>query len=116
MATNGSFLLNTIISTTSTSKRMDNIRSFTFGSMDYIVFVLLLCVSSAIGVYFGFFSKSKNTTDEYLMGGKKMKSFPIAISLVARLVKKLRIILKELKNIFLRESYFKECTIMPVRT
>ncbi|XP_053962139.1 sodium-coupled monocarboxylate transporter 1 [Anastrepha ludens] len=58
-------------------------RSFTFGTADYIVFVCMLAASAAVGVYFGFFSKSKNTTDEYLMGGKRMKTIPIAISLIA---------------------------------
>jgi len=62
----------------------DSMTSFTFGTIDYIVFVLMLLTSASIGVYFGFFSKSKNTTDEYLMGGKKMKTIPIAISLIAR--------------------------------
>lgn len=57
---------------------------FSFGPVDYIVFAIMLMVSAGIGVYFGFFSKSKNTTEEYLMGGKKMKTLPIAISLVAR--------------------------------
>ncbi|XP_058988274.1 sodium-coupled monocarboxylate transporter 2-like isoform X2 [Musca domestica] len=56
---------------------------FSFGPVDYIVFAIMLMVSAGIGVYFGFFSKSKNTTEEYLMGGKKMKTLPIAISLVA---------------------------------
>lgn len=59
-------------------------KNFTFGTVDYIVFVLMLCISAGIGVYFGFFSKSKNTTDEYLMGSKQMKTIPIAVSLVAR--------------------------------
>ncbi|XP_061392470.1 sodium-coupled monocarboxylate transporter 2 [Musca vetustissima] len=58
-------------------------KSFTFGVTDYIVFVIMLLTSAGIGVYFGFFSKSKNTTDEYLMGSKQMKTIPIAISLVA---------------------------------
>ncbi|XP_017488498.1 PREDICTED: sodium-coupled monocarboxylate transporter 1-like isoform X2 [Rhagoletis zephyria] len=58
-------------------------RSFVFGTADYIVFVFMLVASAAVGVYFGFFSKSKNTTDEYLMGGKRMKTIPIAISLIA---------------------------------
>lgn len=56
---------------------------FTFQSTDYIVFAFMLSISAAIGVYFGFFDKSADTTDEYLMGGKRMKTFPIAISLVA---------------------------------
>ncbi|XP_030369484.1 sodium-coupled monocarboxylate transporter 2-like [Scaptodrosophila lebanonensis] len=55
----------------------------TFNIVDYIVFTLLLLCSAGIGVYFGFFSKAKNTTEEYLRGGKKMKTLPIAISLVA---------------------------------
>ncbi|XP_055907645.1 sodium-coupled monocarboxylate transporter 2-like isoform X2 [Eupeodes corollae] len=56
---------------------------FTFGYVDYAVFVGLLGVSASIGLYFGFFSKASKTTDEYLHGGKRMKTFPIAISLVA---------------------------------
>lgn len=59
-------------------------RNFTFGGVDYVVFILMLASSAAVGIYFGFFSKSKNTTDEYLMGGKQMKVIPIAISLIAR--------------------------------
>ncbi|XP_073828202.1 sodium-coupled monocarboxylate transporter 1-like [Musca autumnalis] len=58
-------------------------KMFSFGTVDYIVFTVMLMVSAGIGVYFGFFSKSKNTTEEYLMGGKKMKTLPIAISLIA---------------------------------
>lgn len=56
---------------------------FRFGVWDYSVFGMMLLISTAIGVYFGFFAHSANTTDEYLMGGKKMKTLPIAISLVA---------------------------------
>ncbi|XP_064550482.1 sodium-coupled monocarboxylate transporter 2 [Drosophila montana] len=56
---------------------------FTFQTTDYIVFTFMLSISAAIGVYFGFFAKGADTTDEYLMGGKRMKTLPIAISLVA---------------------------------
>ncbi|KAH8418032.1 hypothetical protein KR222_010824 [Zaprionus bogoriensis] len=56
---------------------------FTFQSTDYIVFAFMLSISASIGIYFGFFDKSADTTDEYLMGGKRMKTLPIAISLVA---------------------------------
>ncbi|KAH8418031.1 hypothetical protein KR222_010822 [Zaprionus bogoriensis] len=59
------------------------IEDLKFGLIDYTVFTLMLSVSAGIGVYFGFFSKSKNTTDEYLRGGKKMQALPIAISLVS---------------------------------
>ncbi|KAH8381431.1 hypothetical protein KR093_004776, partial [Drosophila rubida] len=56
---------------------------FTFQATDYVVFAVMLSISAAIGVYFGFFDKSADTTEEYLMGGKRMKTLPIAISLVA---------------------------------
>lgn len=57
--------------------------AFQFGITDYTVFAVMLLVSAGIGVYFGFFSNSENTTDEYLLGGKRMKTIPIAISLIA---------------------------------
>lgn len=66
-----------------TASVLNEINQFTFNSYDYVVFVLMLCISAAIGVYFGFFSKSEETTEEYLHGGKQMKTLPIAISLVA---------------------------------
>ena len=57
---------------------------FTFGTVDYAVFAIVFFVSAGIGVYFGFFSDGEDTTEEYLLGGKKMKTIPIAISLIAR--------------------------------
>lgn len=55
-----------------------------FDIVDYVVFSGMLCVSVFIGIYFAFFAKQKqNTTEEYLMGGKKMGVVPIATSLVA---------------------------------
>lgn len=55
-----------------------------FTSFDYGLFGLMLFLSAAIGIYFGFFAKRKqNTTTEYLLGGKDMKFFPIAASLIA---------------------------------
>lgn len=55
-----------------------------FTSFDYALFGVMLLVSAAIGIYFGFFAKRKqDNTTEYLLGGKKMKFFPIAASLIA---------------------------------
>lgn len=55
-----------------------------FTTEDYTVFVVMLTVSAAIGIYFGFFEGKKNkTTEEYLLGGRRMKVFPIAVSLIA---------------------------------
>ncbi|XP_039947507.1 sodium-coupled monocarboxylate transporter 1-like isoform X2 [Bactrocera tryoni] len=56
---------------------------FSFGTIDYVVFVLMLGASLIIGIYFGFFGHGADTTDEYLLGGRRMKIIPIAFSLVA---------------------------------
>lgn len=76
-----------------------------FHTVDYLVFGAMLVFSTSIGIYFGYFDKSKqskNSADddyshnqkkaadfgsksmmEYLLGSRKMKSFPVAMSLVA---------------------------------
>lgn len=54
-----------------------------FGWVDYLLFALTLLVSLLIGVYHAW--RSNNSTSEYLMGGKSMGIFPIAMSLAARL-------------------------------
>jgi hypothetical protein len=64
------------------STNNQNVNFFT--SFDYILFAIMLALSALIGIYFGFFAKRKqNTTSQYLLGGKKMKFFPIAASLIA---------------------------------
>lgn len=55
-----------------------------FGAIDYSVFGIVLSGSMAIGIYFAFFSKSLKTADDYMVGGHKMKTFPVAISLMSR--------------------------------
>lgn len=62
-------------------------RHFSFGTIDYAVFIVLLSISLLIGIYFGFFGHGADNTEEYLLGGKRMKTIPIAISLVARSVR-----------------------------
>lgn len=54
-----------------------------FTLIDYGIFTLMLILSALIGVYYGFFAKTKqDTTNEYLFGGKQMGILPIAISLI----------------------------------
>lgn len=55
-----------------------------FTGIDYSVLIIMLAISMSIGIYFGFFSEKLKTADDYLVGGRQMKSIPIAISLVAR--------------------------------
>ncbi|XP_017060271.1 sodium-coupled monocarboxylate transporter 2 [Drosophila ficusphila] len=77
--TSGSSVLASTVASASTAA-MEDLR---FSITDYVVFSLMLSASAGIGVYFGFFSKAKNTTEEYLQGGKKMPTLPVAISLVS---------------------------------
>lgn len=86
-------------------------QGFKFHLVDYLVFGSMLVFSASVGVYFGYFNKSKSKrqaanhdrhhdndtfaadkkpTDfgsksmlEYLLGSRKLKSFPVAMSLVA---------------------------------
>lgn len=55
-----------------------------FSSLDYVLFVAMLLVSTLIGIYYGFWAKTKqNTVKEYLLGGKTMHIIPISMSLIA---------------------------------
>lgn len=58
-----------------------------FDLIDYFVLIILLVVSLGIGTYFGYFDKNEKTLVEYLLGGRRMKSLPIALSLIARYTK-----------------------------
>jgi len=55
-----------------------------FGWLDYTFFMLMLVLSTLIGVYFGFWGKKRDCPEEYLLGGKSMSTLPVAVSLVAR--------------------------------
>lgn len=58
-----------------------------FDWIEYLVFGLMLAVSGFIGVYFGFIKKEgQDTVDGYLLGGKKMTLFPVAMSLIASFI------------------------------
>lgn len=65
-----------------------------FGLMDYIIFMGMLLGCSMIGIYFALAGKKKPNNSlsskrrgsmelDYLVGGRKMKVFPVAVSLVA---------------------------------
>nr|CAD7416129.1 unnamed protein product [Timema cristinae] len=56
-----------------------------FGTLDYIVFLLMLGVCALIGIYFGFFDGKMSAVD-YLMGGRSMSTFPVAMSLIASFI------------------------------
>ncbi|KAJ8668112.1 hypothetical protein QAD02_009775 [Eretmocerus hayati] len=56
-----------------------------FSPADYGVFVAMLTACGCIGVYFGFVRKSTGA-DEYLVGGRNMNTFPVAMSLIASFI------------------------------
>ena len=58
-----------------------------FSWPDYLVFVMMLLLCIMIGIYFGFMKGHKsNSETEYLMGGRNMMVFPVALSLIASFI------------------------------
>jgi len=57
--------------------------SLYFGWVDYLIFTLTLVLSLLIGVYHAW-RGAASSTSEYLLGGKSMGIFPIAMSFAAR--------------------------------
>ena len=55
----------------------------TFGTLDYILFVLMLCTSTLIGLFFACRGGKQRTTEEYLMADRDLPAFPVAMSLLA---------------------------------
>jgi Sodium:solute symporter family len=54
-----------------------------FTPWDYVVFAVLLAISSVIGLYYGCTGSKQSSTDEFLMAGRSMGIFPVALSLLA---------------------------------
>ena len=54
-----------------------------FGVVDYVVFSLMMLISTLIGIWYGCGPGGKQkTTAEYLLGDRKMSLLPVAISLL----------------------------------
>ena len=56
------------------------------GTVDYIVLVGMLSGSLAIGSWYAWSDRKKQTNEEFLMGGKNMKVLPVSLSLLASFV------------------------------
>ena len=50
---------------------------------DYVVFLSMIVISCAIGVYFSFGGRSKANNTDYLLGGRQMGIIPVILSLGA---------------------------------
>uniref|UniRef100_A0A8C6XGP4 Solute carrier family 5 member 8 n=1 Tax=Naja naja TaxID=35670 RepID=A0A8C6XGP4_NAJNA len=54
-----------------------------FAVSDYVVFGIMLLMSAVIGVYYAFAGGGQRTREAFLMGGRSMTAFPVALSLTA---------------------------------
>ncbi|KAE8605598.1 hypothetical protein XENTR_v10015220 [Xenopus tropicalis] len=54
-----------------------------FTTVDYIIFVLLLVLSSAIGLYYALSGGKQRTMQEFLLANRSMSFLPISLSLLA---------------------------------
>lgn len=55
-----------------------------FNWIEYATLGSVLAISALIGIYYGWIKGNQNTVAEYMLGGKSMHIFPIAMSLIAR--------------------------------
>lgn len=55
----------------------------TFHWADYLIFVLTLVISAAIGIWYAWKDKRKQNTSDFLLGGREMILFPVTLSLMA---------------------------------
>ena len=54
-----------------------------FSLIDYGVFSAMLVISASIGLYFAFKERHKKKISEVLLGDRKLKIFPVAMSIMA---------------------------------
>ena len=54
-----------------------------FGTVDFVVFGVMLLLSAAIGIYHAFTGGKQRTTKEFLFANRGMMGIPVALSLLA---------------------------------
>ncbi|KAG8182483.1 hypothetical protein JTE90_020401 [Oedothorax gibbosus] len=54
-----------------------------FGLVDYLVFGVMLLISAGIGVWYAFADRKKADPQHFLMGGRSLSVFPVAMSVLA---------------------------------
>ncbi|XP_015913622.1 sodium-coupled monocarboxylate transporter 2 isoform X2 [Parasteatoda tepidariorum] len=62
---------------------MDDMVKNLFGVADYMVFSVMLLISAGIGVWYAIVDRRKSNTQEFLMGGRSLSVFPVAMSVLA---------------------------------
>ncbi|XP_063620773.1 sodium-coupled monocarboxylate transporter 1-like [Cydia splendana] len=85
----GTFTLatpNTVSANRTISVQNETSISQLFHWEDYSVLATMLIVSCAIGVFYGYFGEKQTTSDDFLLGGSSMGTFPMALSLAASFI------------------------------
>ncbi|XP_017881893.1 sodium-coupled monocarboxylate transporter 1 [Ceratina calcarata] len=57
-----------------------------FSWADYTVLASMLIISCLIGTFYGFFAEKQETSEDFLLGGSSMGTFPMAMSLAASFI------------------------------
>lgn len=63
-----------------------------FTTVDYALFSLMLVVSVGIGVYSALKGRGNDSTQEYLLGGRKMSEIPVALSILGGVISAISIL------------------------
>ena len=64
----------------------------TFHTVDYAIFGITLVIYALIGLYFAIKDRRRNTTEEYLLAGRGMHWFPVAMSLTSTFISAITVI------------------------
>ena len=65
---------------------MSSVIKETFGTADYLVFAGMLVISAAIGIWYAYADRKKNNTQEFLLGGRSLSVFPVAMSILSSFI------------------------------
>ena len=71
------------------AKTYDNIPAFdkrVLDGVDWTIVSALLIVSMCIGAYYAWKDRAERGTEEFFMGGRQMKIFPVSLSLMATFI------------------------------
>ena len=63
-----------------------------FGVVDYVLFILTLLISAGIGIFYAIWDRKKNTPQDFLLGGRNMSVFPVALSLMVTFMSALTVL------------------------
>lgn len=63
-----------------------------FHLVDYVIFVGVLVISLAIGLYHAFTGGKQRTTNEVLLGNRKLKTIPVSLSILVSFISAILVI------------------------